>query len=98
MPDRLNHKIPDVNTLRVIVKSEDMGLHRRVFGMDVISGTFAHLRDQGWNVGFSDNSTGFYKGTTADITQNSYGNLYTLAQQDSNYEARALIYDIFESK
>jgi len=95
---------PPVSTVpqdghRVITKSEQMGAHRRVFGMDVVTGTFAHIRDQGWNVSFSDNSLMFIKGTTADISQSPLGNLTKIvAANDTAMVQREALFDIFESR
>jgi hypothetical protein len=76
-----------------------MGAHRRVFGMDVVTGTFAHIRDQGWNVSFSDNSLMFIKGTTADISQSPLGNLTKIvAANDTAMVQREALFDIFESR
>ena len=80
-----------VDTHRAILRSVDLGSHRKVFGLDVISGTFAHFRDQGWNVIFTDGSVRFCKGTGPLV-----GVLSTQAQNNLDYAAREQLFDIFE--
>jgi prepilin-type N-terminal cleavage/methylation domain-containing protein len=79
-----------VDTHRAILRSADLGLHRKVFGMDVISGTFAHSRE-GWNVIFTDSSVRFCKGTGPLL-----GDLPKRAQNNLDYAAREQLFDIFE--
>ena len=87
-----NPDMGDVDTHRVIVKSTEMGNHRKVFAHDVFQGVFAHAQDQGYNVVFSDGSALFCKGTLP-LMQNLVQNT---VRNDSDYASREQVYDIFE--
>jgi len=86
---------PNVDTHRRYQKTTQLEPHK-VFGVDVITGAYAHMADQGCNVVFTDGSVKFCKVNVPQIVQSSYGNLWTLAQTDSNYTARELLFNVFE--
>ena len=88
-----NPSVGAVDTHRRYPKTTQFEPHK-VFSLDIITGSYAHSADQGYNVVFTDGSVKFCKVTSPLAAQ--LANIERQPGYDTDFDLREQLYDLFE--